>query len=849
MKQIISICHSIMKSIYRILPLSGSHKELLKNFCYGKSGGIFKHIQGYQNWQVRQGVLCSLFSNTDSGLSIPDDIPLTTVIIPACNLKKIRKCLTSIRNAKIKSPFEIIIIDGNSHEDITTLCKEFPGIRMIHRDAPPGFLSAANRGAEEAKGEYLLFLNGNTEVLSGWLDELAVALYKHPEAGMIGSQIIHGKTGKLYESGNLICRNGEILPLGYNDVPEFPEFNYFREVDFSSAVSIMLRRKLFLEFNSFDEVCGSAYPEEADFALKLQRDGYRNYVMPLSRVFYHGSKHCSVSDIFFKRWGNYLASHSLYDKASDFFAMRKYSHSRIFYLDAEVPMADRGSGGMDAIFFMEYMKKRGYDVVFHGEYTPDFIPKYTPILLRMGVECVYTPQRQVWKYLEQYGYSFDYLFVSRVYQAQCFDRLFRKYCRRAVYIFNTVDIHFVREELEAQIFNSSLRLSNAMQTKRVELLIASQADATIVISRDEKKLLEETYGLKRIMHIPQARTVRGRSGTWEERKGAVFIGSAHLPNVDGLLYFYNEILPLLPADFELTVIGEALRDMVKLKEECHALLECGQIKFAGFVSDLADYLDHAKMTIAPLRYGAGTKGKVASSMSYGVPCVSTSFGTQGTDMQHDVNVLIADTPRDFARCRVRLDTDFNLWMKLSDGGIDFLTENYAPEKVASMMDQVLSLATVHKKSLSALCRPVVSASQLETISAEQTGRTTAEDFASALEVLGFWNHFILGVDTVEWADYFKKYTEKIIVNTKDRKDICDVILSSRIPEYYPFQYSEYLAMGGVWLLPLPAKNSANQFFNMLKRSGFNQMDLLESGGNKILCCRKTIQQKEVYSKK
>lgn len=112
----------------------------------------------------------------------------------------------------------------------------------------------------------------------------------------------------------------------------------------------------------------------------------------------------------------------------------------------------------------------------------------------MGVECVYTPQRQVWKYLEQYGYSFDYLFVSRVYQAQCFDRLFRKYCRRAVYIFNTVDIHFVREELEAQIFNSSLRLSNAMQTKRVELLIASQADATIVISRDEKSCWKKHTG-------------------------------------------------------------------------------------------------------------------------------------------------------------------------------------------------------------------------------------------------------------------------------------------------------------------------------------------------------------------
>jgi glycosyltransferase involved in cell wall biosynthesis len=306
----------------------------------------------------------------------------------------------------------------------------------------------------------------------------------------------------------------------------------------------------------------------------------------------------------------------------------------------------------------------------------------------MGVECIYEPQLKIWEYLASYGKTFNYLFVSRIYQARCFDRLLKQYCPQAAYIFNTVDVHFVREKLEAELHNDDTMRQLAEATRKYELAVAESADATIVISKDEKVLLEKEYSLTNIYHIPQARELFGLAPN-KKRRGAVFIGSAHPPNMDGLRYFHDEILPLLPSDFKLTIIGEALKFMIGKDDKYKDLLKCPQFHFAGFVRDLADELDYAKITIAPLRYGAGTKGKVASSMSYGVPCVSSNFGTEGTGMEHGENIMIARDAASFAQYIRQLMEDEELWKKISDGGIKFIRDNYAPETVEKMMDKLL----------------------------------------------------------------------------------------------------------------------------------------------------------------
>ena len=686
------------KDILNLLNISQRTRIKLKDVIYRRFGFCLKSWYGYQDWLLihRDGNERRL--QPGAGLEIPDDLPLTSIVIPVYNnLEYTLNCLHSLYEIRSRAPFEVIVVDDCSTEDYASALRlEYPQVRLIRNEKNSGFLLSANHGAREADGKYVLFLNNDTRVLPGWLDELATALYHHPEAGMIGSQLIHMKTGLIQESGNLICKNGGMLPLGRGCDPDHPEFTYFREVDFVSAASIIVRKKVFDEMNGFDTCYAPAYFEDPDLGLRLQCAGYRNYVMPLSRVMHmemasYGDlldSRCECNrQFFFERWKDYLAQHAVYETPEDFAVCRKFPRERIMYIDAEVPMADRGSGGMDAVFFMKHFLKRGFDVVFHGEYTPGYVPKYTEILLRMGVECVYQPDRKIWEYLESNGWTFSWLFISRIYQAQCFDRLLKTYCPQARYIFDTVDLHFVREQLEAELFDDSQMRRQAARTKKFELAVARSADATIVISQDEKNLLEKEYGLSNVWHIPQARAIAGRK-EGVHRRGAVFIGSAHRPNRDALRYFHDEILPLLPEDFELTIVGEALRDVMKQQSKYQDLLKCPQFKFVGFVRDLATVLDTALLTVAPLRYGAGTKGKVASSMSCGVPCVSTDFGVEGTGMIHGKNILLARTPEDFARAIRSLCDDPKLWRKISDGGLEFLRKEYDPCRVEAMMDEL-----------------------------------------------------------------------------------------------------------------------------------------------------------------
>lgn len=659
---------------------------------YSKYPERFCKSPYFKIWQQRRAIIDGYERKYDTGLIVPKNIPLTTIVITAYdNIEDVYYCLDSIYSIESISPFEVIVVDDCSDCDYKALQCEFPQIKVIRNEERSGFFVSANRGVAEARGEYVLFLNSSAEVMAWWLDELTTALYNHPDAGMIGSQLINLESSKVQESGNRICKDCDILPLGKDEYPDHPLYSFFQEVDFCSSFSMIIRKKVFEEIGGFNENYATQCLGDADLGMRLKKAACKNYVVPGSRII---SKTQTVRDnvndwnLFSDLWRQYLQENAIYDNRNDSVNFKPVKEW-ILYIDAEYPMADRGSGGMDAIFFMEYMIKRGYHVVFHGEHTAGYDPKYTGILLRMGVECVYQPFRKIFEYVAHNGYKFSYLFISRIYQARHFDWLLKPYCPHAGYIFNTVDVHFVREMREADLRHDDIQRHQAAYTKQCELAVMSAVDATIVISSDEKKMLENEYDMPRVYHVPQARKIFGLAEN-TKRRGAVFIGSAHPPNMDGLRYFHDQVLPLLPEDFSLTIIGEALRMMIANDDQYKDLLDCPQFKFIGFVPELATILDHAKITIAPLRYGAGTKGKVASSMAHGVPCVSSSFGTEGTGMKHGENIMIADDPEEFALHILDLFKDPELWQRLSDGGIKFINDNYSYEAVEKMMDDLFA---------------------------------------------------------------------------------------------------------------------------------------------------------------
>ncbi len=528
-------------------------------------------------------------------------------------------------------------------------------------DAEKSLEKAVNQAAwkiiekpESGRGEMILFLDRSAELLDHALDEMVWTLVNRPEIKRLGARLLRVEDGFLPEKFS-----------GRKKEADDPDYSFLHRGNLIYQSCFMIRR------SDYEELAGGMqnFPAET-----MPGD----YVAPLARM---------------------LLPESEMERVLKFSAVPPEKKRRILYFDAEVPMADRGSGGMDAVFFIDWMLKRGYEVVFFGDYTAGYVEKYTSILLRRGVECVYLPYRTAAEYLEKYGAGFDYVFVSRIYVAETFDLLLRRYCLNAAWIFNTVDLHFVREKMEAELHHSERELINAENTRLLELSMLSLADAGIVISTDELELLEKTYHLKNVRHIPQARRLYGRKKGFDGRHGMVFIGSAHQPNVDAVIYYTEEIAPLIAEfapDLKLTVIGEALHEELKKTPQYEKIIQSGKIEFAGFVPDLREYLDECILTIAPLRYGAGTKGKVASSFCCGVPCVSSAFGSEGTGMIDGVHLLTASNAAEFAGAVKKLLTDPELWERISEGGMEFIRQNYSFERVEKMMDELFAFADMKR---------------------------------------------------------------------------------------------------------------------------------------------------------
>jgi len=636
------------------------------------------------------------------------DVPLVSVIIPVYNKSDYTyACLRSIYDNPPAVAFEIIIVDDCSTDDTRELLGKIGGIQLLCNDSNLGFVRTSNRGAGAARGQYLLFLNNDTLVHPLWMDELFAVLSTHPEIGLVGSQLIYAD-GRLQESGCLTCQDGTSIPLGRLQSPNHPEFSYFREVDFCSGASILVRKSDFMEIGGFDLAYAPAYYEDPDLAFKLHATGKRIFVQPLSKVTHfegisHGEKAYSElvtrnKDVFIEKWAPALAQR-LYTDVQDYKSNRRHYRERVLYIDALVPVPDRGAGSVDAYYFMKFLLEAGYDVVFYGEHTPDFVPKYTPMIQRIGVECLYRPYIDIEEYLSQNGASFSYVLVARVYQAVAFERVLEKYCPHARYIFNTVDVHFLREFRQAEVEKSASLQKNAELTQKNELRIMSRADATIVISAEEKTLLEQQYGQQRIHHIPLIREVYGCKYPFNERHNIVFIGSAHGPNVDAVLYFYQRILPLIRYNLpqlRLIVIGAELRDALSDKPGFEELATDPYVDLVGFVEDLSEYFDHVRLMVAPLRYGSGVKGKIATALSYGVPCVSSRIGVEGMGLEDEVNILEAEDPDAFARAVVRAYTTESLWEKLSENGLTFMESNYSLSMGKRRLLEVFELASAER---------------------------------------------------------------------------------------------------------------------------------------------------------
>jgi glycosyltransferase involved in cell wall biosynthesis len=381
--------------------------------------------------------------------------------------------------------------------------------------------------------------------------------------------------------------------------------------------------------------------------------------------------------VFYRRWRDVLAAHRPAGEEPHLEAERQVTRRAVF-VDETVPTPDRDAGSNAAFEHMGLLQRLGYAVSFVASADARSRGRYTEALQRRGVACLHAPHvNSVEEALRRLTVAPDLIYLHRGSVAARYVGLVRELFPAAHLVFSVADLHFLRLRREAEMSGDAARHAEAGRSEAMELHVVRSADAVIVHSHVEAALLAERVPGARVHVVPW--TIRAAVlGPVAGRSGVGFIGGyGHRPNVDAALRLVREVMPVawdeMP-ELRCLLVGSDMPREV-------AVLEGPRVEALGHVPDLAPVFARLRCTVAPLRYGAGIKGKVLTSLAHGVPCVMSAIAAEGIAFPAELRWLVADAPAEMAAKLVALHRDDALCARLGDSGLDFVRASFGEDAV------------------------------------------------------------------------------------------------------------------------------------------------------------------------
>ncbi|HZV72979.1 MAG TPA: glycosyltransferase [Conexibacter sp.] len=608
-------------------------------------------------------------------------------------------CLRSIADHTEGPAYEVIVVDDAADAENAHLWEHLHGARVVVNDPGIGYLRSVNRGAAAARGRYLVLMNNDVEVQLGWLRALVAQADAAPDVGAVAAKLVY-PDGSLQEAGGIVFRDGSAANFGNGGDPDFHEFDYVREVDYGSAACLLVRRDAWVELGGYDERYLPMYYEDADLCFGLRSKGYRVMYEPTARVVHHegatagtdtsaGSKrHQELNrPKFADKWRTELERDQLRPSPAN---MRRASNRatgpHVLVIDHRIPLPDHDAGSLRMLRLVESLQALGCRVTF----VPDdgACPQpYTQQLQASGVDVIYGA---TWmsRELAAIGGDLQLAIVSRPYVAAQHTHVLREYAPRAVIAYDTVDLHYVREQRRAEVGVPHAE-AKAATIRELELGLVRGSDVTLVVSEEEREQLEREAPGSHVIVVPVVNEIAARIAPLEGRAGVLFVGGfEHPPNVDAAVTLVNAVMPLVwqrLGDVPVVIAGS------KPTPEVEALAG-PNVEVTGWVEDLQPLIDGARAMVAPLRYGAGMKGKVTQSLGAGLPVVTTPTGAEGLGAEDGRDLLIADDAAGLAERIVRLHADDELWRELSTAGQDVVRRVASIELMRERLAALLALS-------------------------------------------------------------------------------------------------------------------------------------------------------------
>lgn len=456
---------------------------------------------------------------------------------------------------------------------------------------------------------------------------------------------------------------------------------------------IMLK-KVFAErdvqlYKNSCENYAKAWYEKSEFknpVLKIEKE-----MFPMRRFFY--SRRRDENKLQIKIFGikfsfDYPPANIYKEKYKENSKKIKKNKPIMLVIESKTPEFDKNAGAKSIWHIINTYLKMGFKIIYVPNNFCPFEP-YSKIMRDMGIDFINdfsVFNRKMFKaWLKYLAKNIDCALLARPYVAIKYIDEIKKY-KNIKILYYGQDLHFLREQRDYELTKNKKSLKNSKKYKKMEEKLIKEAKVSYFPSVVEKEIAKSLLPKSNVEVVPvymYKTDDKPNILPFDNRKDLLFVGSfGHKPNVDGVLWFIDEVFDKIKEeipDVKFNIVGSNPNgEILKLQSE--------SINVLGFVSDeeLSNLYKSTRVVVAPLRFGAGMKGKVVEALYNKCPIVTTSIGAEGINNLNNA-ITIADDCETFAQKVIELYLNKELNEKNSNNSFKII-ENQFSDK---LMQEVL----------------------------------------------------------------------------------------------------------------------------------------------------------------
>jgi GT2 family glycosyltransferase/glycosyltransferase involved in cell wall biosynthesis len=641
---------------------------------------------------------------SDARLSLPSSIsPKVSIIVVLHNRAELTlACLRSIRE-NATAPAEVIIVDNASTDDTPRLLQQIAGARIIRNETNVHFLAAVNQAAQQARGENLLLLNNDAQLLPGSLDAALMTLDSKTDIGAVGGRIIL-LDGMLQEAGSVVWRDGSCLGYGRGDDPFAPMYMFRRDVDYCSGAFLLTPRRIWQKLGGFDETFKPAYYEETNYCVRLWELGLRVVYEPAAVILHYEfassesienatSLQREHQSLFAQKHATFVAQKAVAGPEGLLEARMRNASKRVLIIDDRPPHVWLGSGFPRARAILLSLVEQGY-----------FVTVFPTDKFDEGWNTIYSDQPREVEFMIGLGRSmleaflrnrrgyYQTIVVSRPHNM----RLLQPLIESRGSWFENVNIVYDAEALfsnrwiaQSEVRGSPVSAADAQRSIEEEIRLADAADCVVSVSAAEAAIFRR-HGIAEVEVLGHALRFDPTCKSFSDRSGFLFVGAIRDeagPNGDSIHWFIVEVLPrireLLGADTSFTIAGVVESEVIR------RLAMDNSVGLAGFVPDLTEHYDAARVFVAPTRFGAGIPHKVHEAAARGLPVVATRLVSDQLGWADGRALAVGGDSAEFAAKCVDLYTNEPRWSSIREAALNAVRSECSIEAFEDRLKQIL----------------------------------------------------------------------------------------------------------------------------------------------------------------